>query len=512
MRPWLAALGLCVAVAAHAQERAVAARVTQIAGADLYLDAGSNAGLARGDTLVVRRATGAAPVGTFVVVAVTETRAVVSFAGAPFPLTRGDALVLTAHGPAAPVAPPAAPAAAPPPAPRAVTALSGPQLRGSVAMDVLGSHSTTIGFGANPERVGRDYAIPAMRLQAVMSNLPGGGRFVTSVQGTQQVGAASLFDRGTVLRVYDAHYEQDLGAAHFALGRFFSPYEPFSGVWDGALVRVGGAQGFGLGVEGGFQPRLGDEGFTTATPKFAAFADFRHFAGAVRLSTNVSAHIWRPTDGTADRTFLGWSQQLALGSVRLDHAIELDQTAGGGWSLTRFDARAAVPVTAGLQLSAEYYRDRLGWLDIASDSLLPREDRASASASYQFGAGFVSAGVTLLVSGTTVQGHTYSGSLAFPRVVGPLSFSGAVSYWSLGASSGLVATPTVAWRLRTLRPSLTYEFFRSTAAGVSSISHGGNLSLALPLARGLESIVRLTVRYGQNVQSFGMYSSLRLSF
>jgi hypothetical protein len=34
----------------------------------------------------------------------------------------------------------------------------------------------------------------------------------------------------------------------------------------------------------------------------------------------------------------------------------------------------------------------------------------------------------------------------------------------------------------------------------------------LPLARGLESIVRLTVRYGQNVQSFGLYSSLRLSF
>jgi len=345
-----------------------------------------------------------------------------------------------------------------------------------------------------------------------VSNLPGGGRLVTNLQGSQQVGTASLFDRGTVLRVYDAHYEQDAGPAHFDVGRFFSPYEPFSGIWDGALLRVGGTQGPGLGVEGGFQPTLGDEGFSTAVPKFAAFADFRHFGSALRLTTNVSAHIWRPTDGTADRTFVGWSQQLGLGSLRLDHLIELDQSTAGGWSLTRLDARAAVPVTSGLQLSAEYFRDRLGWLNTTPDSLFPTQDRATGGASYQFGSGFVSANVTLLLSGTTVQGRTYSGSLSLPRVAGSVSFSGAVSYWALGASTGVVATPTLAWRLGSLRPSLTYEFFRSTAVNISSISHGGEFALMLPLQRGLEAMLRLTARYGQNVQSFGLYSSLRLSF
>lgn len=513
MRWWPAPLALCVAVAAHAQERTVSARVTEIAGADLYLDAGSNAGLANGDTLVVRRAADAAPVGAFFVVAVTETRAVVAFAGAPFAVTRGDELVLTAHGPAGMVAPPSAPVAARGrgPAPPAAGSL-GPQLSGSVAIEVLGSHSTTIGFGAAPERVGRDYAIPALRVQAVMSNLPGGGRFVTMLQGSQQVGAAALFDRGTVMRVYDAHYEQDAGPAHFDVGRFFSPYEPFSGVWDGALLRVGGPQGPGLGVAGGYQPSLGDESFSTAVPKFAAFADYRHFGGSLRLTTNVSAHIWRPTDGTPDRTFLGWSQQLGLGSVRLDHMIELDESPTGSWRLTRLDARASVPVTSSLQLSAEYFRDRLGWFNTPLDSLLPRQDRASARASYQFPGGFASAGVTLLVAGTSVEGRTYSGSLSLPRLAGSLSFSGAVSYWVLGSGTGLVATPTVAWRLGALRPSLTYEFFRSTAVNLASISHGGDLSLLVPLTGGLESLTRLTVRYGRNVQSFGMYSSLRLSF
>ena len=402
--------------------------MTQLAGADLYLDAGTNVGLANGDTLIVRRAAAVAPVGTVLVVAATETRAVVSFAGAPFAVTRGDALVLTVQhgGAAAAPAAPATPVAAPQPRPQGFGP-SGPQLSGSAAIEVMGNHSTTIGFGANPERVGRDYAIPALRVQAIVSNLPGGGRLVTNLQGSRQMGTASLFDRSTVLRVYDAHYEQDAGLAHFDVGRFFSQYEPFSGIWDGALLRVGGSQGLGVGVEGGFQPRLGDEGFSTAVPKFAAFADFRHFGRSLRLTSDISAHIWRPTDGTADRTFLGWSQQLGLGGFRFDHLIELDQSASGGWDLTRLDARAAVPVTSGLQLNAEYFRDRLGWLNTAPDSLIVTRDRASGGASYQFGAGFVSADLTLLLSGTTGQGRTDSGSHSLPRLAGSLSGSGAVS-------------------------------------------------------------------------------------
>ena len=81
MKYWLILLTLCAATTATAQERTVSARVTEIAGANLYLDAGSNVGLANGDTLIVRRAADVTPVGTFVVVAVTETRAVVAFAG-----------------------------------------------------------------------------------------------------------------------------------------------------------------------------------------------------------------------------------------------------------------------------------------------------------------------------------------------------------------------------------------------------------------------------------------------
>jgi hypothetical protein len=510
MRSWLVAVGLCMATAVQAQERTVTARVVEIAGADLYLDAGGDAGLAEGDTLVVRRAADTAPVGAFIVVAVSSARAVVSFAGAPFAVTRGDALVLTLHGATEVTAAPA-PAVAPPVAGPS-RSHAGVQLHGSAAIDVQGSHNTTIGFGANPELLIQDYAVPATRLRVVLSNLPGGGRFITSLRASQQVGSASLFDRGTVMRVYDAHYERDAGLARIEVGRFFSPYEPFSGIWDGALLRLGGAQGFGLGVAGGYQPELGDEGFSTTVPKFAAFADFRQDRGPVRLDADLSAHIWRPTDGTPDRTFLGWSQHLRVGGVRLDHLVEVDQSTTGSWNLTRLDVRTGIPMGSRFQVSAEYYRDRLWWWSSTPDSLLPTQDRVTTGASYQFGAGFISADATLLLSGTTVQGHTYSGSLQLPEIASRVSLGGAVSYWTLGTITGLVATPTLRWRLGLLRPSLTYEFFRSTTPNTTSISHGGILGFVIPWTRGLESSLRFTARYGQNVHSFGMYSSLRLFF
>lgn len=512
---WLA-VGLVLPAAVRAQGRTVLARVVQVAGSSVYLDAGTAQGLSPADTVAVRRAAQGPRIGTLAVIAVTETRSVVGFVGQPFPITFGDSLLLTLGAGGAGVG---AAGAAPPAAPRLRAQpaalrreVPGPSLRGSAAFDVNGATTTTIGFGVDPERANRDFAVPSLRLQLTADNLPGGGRFSFGAKGSQQVGTADLFDRSTVLRVYDAHYEQSLSAARVMVGRFFTPFERFSGLWDGALVRVGSGRGFSLGVAGGFQPKSGDETFSTAVPKLAAFAGFGASGAGMSWAADLSGHIWRPNDGTADRTFVGWSQRLILGGARLDHLMEVDRSATGAWSMTRLSARAAVPVGSGFEVSAEYWRDRLHWWDTLPDSVAPSRERASAGLSYGSRGMWLSGDVTLLLSGTDVQGHSYAGSLRFPLLGGRAWLGGAASYWSLGSISGLVATPNLSWQLGPVRPSLTYEFFRSSAAGTSSTSHGGVAAVSVPLARRLQWLLQLRMRYGQNLQSAGLYSSLRVTF
>jgi hypothetical protein len=509
----LAALGLLAGGTIRAQERVVSARVVQIAGANVYLDVGATAGLRSGDTLGARRTASGPRVGTLAVLAVTEERSMVGFVGRPFPITRGDTVLLAVRGPSpAPsvVVAPVAPAASRAALRRA--AAEGATVRGSLAAEVLGTRTTTVGFGADPERVTRDYAVPSLRLQATATNLPGGGRLILSARGSQQTGTTALFDRSTVVRVYDAHYEQEGRRTRVMVGRFYSPYERFSGSWDGALLRFGGPRGLGAGLAAGFQPRSGDEAFSTSVPKVTAFAGLRSYGARVSLDADLSAHVWRPQDGTADRTFVGWSQRLRMGGARLEHLVEVDQSAGGGWSLTRLNVRTRVPLGSRLEAYAEYWRDRLHWWDPQPDSLIPSRERASGGLSYRVGAAYVSVDATLQLSGADVQGHTYSGSLHAPLLGDGASFAASASYWTQGTISGMVMTPTLGWRLGAARPSLTYEFFRSSVAGSTTVSHGGTAAVSLPLGRRLEWLLRLTARYGQHLRSAGLYSSLRVMF
>jgi hypothetical protein len=508
---------LVAGASAGAQERAVPVRVVEIAGANLYVNVGAAAGLSAGDTLAVRRAAAAAPVGALVVVAVSAERSVLTFAGRPFPVTRGDELLLSTNG-AAPVAA-VSPARGSEPRRPGAASRAPVQVRGSATLEVFGSTTTTLGPGADPARLSSSFAIPSARLQTSAWNLPGGGRLGLNVRVSQQSGPATLFDRKQVVRVYDAHYDQPVSVFRLLVGRFFSPYESFSGSWDGAMLRAGGMQGFGLGVAAGFMPSRGDETFSADVPKYAAFAGFRSRGRAVRWDTDVSAHAWRPRQGAAERTFLGWSQRLGILGVRLDHRVEVDRSDSGTWDLTRLDARVGVPLGSALEVSAGYFRDRLSWTDVpldtltaAFDTLISPRERFTAGAGVQVADMYLSADLTLRLSGAHISGHTYSGSLRLPEVAGT-AVGGVVSYWTgETGGTGLLAMPSLDVRLGGVRGRLGYEYFQFSLNGVASVTHGVDLNVTLPWARRLESVFGVNLRYGQNLRSESGYSSLRLVF
>jgi len=216
---------------------------------------------------------------------------------------------------------------------------------------------------------------------------------------------------------------------------------------------------------------------------------------------------------------VGWSQRLGVRGVRLDHRVEVDQLAAGGWDITRLDARLGAPVGSRMEVSAEYFRDHLNWTDIPLDSLTARIDsftspreRLTTGGSYQLGMAYVSADLTLLLSGNDIRGKTYSGSLRLPELARRVAFGGMISYWTVESGTGVVIGPALDIRLGRLRSRAGYQYFQSSFNGVSTATHGADLSVTAPWGRQLESVVGITLRYGPNLKSQNAYSSLRLTF
>ncbi|HEX8384713.1 MAG TPA: hypothetical protein VF576_00935, partial [Rubricoccaceae bacterium] len=276
MRLALTLLIVVCAQTAAAQTVRLDVQVVQIAGADAYLDRGTEAGLVPGDTVEAERA--GVVVGALRVTSATATRAVATTVGAPFALTRGDRLVLLLARAAAPPpvaetpvvpGPPARTSILTRPGDRPVAGTSGARLRvtGRVQTGLSGFQSTTTpADGTAP--VGRTDALPFASLRADVTGLPGGARLRLNGRAARTGGAS-----GVDLSVYEAALEGGRGAVRVQAGRFASQTERASGFWDGLDVRVGSDRA-GAGALGGLQPDR-----TTGLPggplKLAAYAYLR---------------------------------------------------------------------------------------------------------------------------------------------------------------------------------------------------------------------------------------------
>ena len=87
-------LALPVAAPLFAQQTVIEAQVEQIAGSDIYLNAGTDRGVGPGAVLVVLGADGEDEAGRLRVIESTSSRSVTTFVGTPFPITRGATLRL----------------------------------------------------------------------------------------------------------------------------------------------------------------------------------------------------------------------------------------------------------------------------------------------------------------------------------------------------------------------------------------------------------------------------------
>ena len=506
-------------------------RVRQAAGSSVYLDAGTRHGLATGDTVPVARDSLGVPVGALVVTASTGTRSVLTFAGEAIPVARGETLtLLLRRAPQealpAPVAAPAprptaaasgqaptpvrTPAQAPAQTPAQVPARASaytPRPHGRVAMDMSAIRSVTRVGGSDPIDVERLFATPALRMDVTAPGAVAGFTLRTSARLAYRYSDGVPVEPPASARVYAASLERDFTSVplRMMLGRFYSPVEQYSGVWDGMMFRVGHAVGVGGMV--GFEPDRWNERPSTRLPKATAFVDWRGGGRGWRWSGDLSGHTVRPADSVPSHSFVGATQRVTLGPLYLSHDLQLDQDpTDGAWRMSRLRVRGSLDLSSALELRAGFSRRESYVLGRPGSPFAPRNDRLDAGVAIRAGGGFLSADASVSEdpSGDRTQGVSAAFASGRLPALGGVALAASGSRWSGPYGNTVSAAPGLNAELGDVSLRLGYRFNRSDYLDRTLVGHGADASLDAPLGGNLRVSVRGRYQWGGVLMSQGL--------
>ena len=512
---WRGVLAVLLAALAPAALHAQAARpavVVQVAGATFYLNVGTDDGLRTGDTLAVRRTADAPVMGTVVVVGATARRAVVGFAGTPFPVTRGDTLYyLPRIGGAAGVAPTVVVAEST--RPRAPpTVASRPRVDGAVGLEMWGSHTETVGLGADPVRTTRDIGMPAVRFNTFITG--DRSRLRINLRAQQRTGGDALWDRQTRIRIYEARYDLRTGPARLTVGRFYSDFDHQSAFWDGAAVRFGDERGVSAGVAAGFEPERGNEEVSFRLPKAAAFVGTRHATERADFSTDLAVTQVMPSDRAQWRAGADLAMRLRVGRFSLTGDVEATPpTPMGQWGLARVMLRASMPAGKRGYVYASAVSDRLTPLDTTFLAPFTRRERATAGLSLSTAGGvYLDLNGSVNDPGGETSGYAAGASLSVPRVLGAGIASLHASWFDDGFGTGLLASPGLEYRVGSARVRGGYQFYRVEQRATTLMTHGIDLRAWQPFGPRVSGVLQVTERFGGNLTSTTVFTSLEVRF
>ncbi len=518
----LITFGCVLCTAAYGQEKRLEVTVQYIAGPNVYLNAGTGEGLAPGDTLrVMHRGKRA---GAWRVISSSRTKAVVTFTGDPFPVTRGEkfVIVFTPHdGP--PPETVSEPGAKTPVEEQRASILSRSRalerpprksrrqvrITGRLFMEMNTLRSSTR-YQAN-SLVSRDrtFLTPTAGLRASISNLPGGFRINVNTRVSQRTSVNSTVGNLRSFRIYQASIERTFEAVRFKAGRFYDPFENFSGYWDGLLVRFG-EDGFGGGFAAGFEPVRADEQFSSELPKATVFLDYQYRKGAVRYEAETSFHQVRPQNDYDTHTFFGWSQSFRWNRFRLSQNLQVDRhPTTGAWEISRLQLRASIPLTRHLLATGRYFLRRPYYLTRTGDPFGVRRDQGNVGLMVAFTGGTMG----LNVSGNRVRGtspnYTYSSYLNLTRtgLLG-LGVSAAASYWSRDSASTLYVSGGISRMFGHLRSRLLFSRYQNDTGTSRLLSHTVTLSLNFPLYQRFFAGIQARTQFGKNLTSTSLYTSI----
>lgn len=490
--------------------------VHYIAGANVYLGAGADAGIQPGDTLEARRLSNGETLGTLLVISTSSTRSVVAFTGAPRSLTRGDILAVVVRKGAAPPGPAPAMAEVPTAASaRTERRRESAQVAGRFSLDVDGTRTVTTGLGLSPEEVVRQFGTTSAGLWLRARRLPGGFEANTNLRSSYRASSAGVVDPTTLVEVYEASLAKDFRSFPLQLrvGRFYNPYETFSGYWDGLLVHAG-RDGLGMGAIVGYEPERGNGGFSQTYPKASAFLNLRRYGRGTGYRTDVSVHRVFAGDSVPDHTYAGWSQDIRIGRVSVSHSLQVDRNPESDrWVVSRLLTRMTLRVGDGGALYAGYARRSPYLLGPSTSVFSHVRDHLSGGATLWLGGGSLGVDVSTSQQDGLPTYWAYNASAMVLRSpLWGLGWSVNATYWREEQRHGLLLSPTVSRRVGLGDVRLRYQYYRTDTMDRPETSHSVDLGTTFPLGPRTQATLRGQFRTGDYLSSTGLYAGLSYAF
>jgi hypothetical protein len=505
---------------AAGQEQRLSVVVEYIAGTNIYLNAGTDAGITVDDTLLVFGASTDEELGLFLVMSSTQERSLVTFAGDPFPVTRGSVLQIASRSVASAGSRPAGtpeidPVDLPVSQPANRTVKRSPRASGRLSIDVNVLDTTTKPGGDQSAAIDRRFTTPAVRLRVRITQLPGGLTLNTNLRAASRFASGAGIEPTQSFRIYQASLEKSFQSVPVQMhaGRFYNPFETFSGYWDGLLLHVGG-EGLGAGVAAGFQPYLTNEDFRTDVPKYSAFINYRKSSGAVRYYADLSGHKLQRKDAPLGRTYIGLSQRLYWNRLSISQRLQVDRNSlNDRWTVTQFDVRSSIPMGRNLSLLGRYSLRESSVAAPAEDPIPASRERATVGFAYYLFSGNIGADVTANRWDSSDISLTYASHLNFPRTpLLDLGFRAAASYWKRGELTTLYLSPGIRRSFGRLQSELSYQRYSTEGSSQTVVSEALELFMTFPIARKLFYTLQARGQLGDVLASNSLYTGIWLSF
>ena len=386
-------------------------------------------------------------------------------------------------------------------------------MSGRISFDVDARETRTSWEGDLFGTTRRRFATPVTSLSLRVADLPGGIRVETNVRASYRYSDGVAIQPERSVRIYNLTAIKTFENAplEFRLGRFYNPYEPYSAYWDGALVRVGGRSGPGIGVVAGFAPQRGNEGFSQDVTKITGFADYSARGSSWRYSTDLSFHVVRSDLlDLFDQTFAGWSQQLSLGRITFNQRVRVDRDESTSkWSLAQLRLRTGIAIAGPLRLNVGYSRMRPGLFRGSLPVLSPEREEITAGFSIFEGRRSLMFDVGTTKWADEDGGLSFSGSAS--TYVGALQVYASGRHWSRTGMSTISAAPGIGFAWGWVATRLGYQHYR-TKTTETYTSQSGTIDFTATPTRSLWITLGGEQQWGSTFEGTRLRFSIGRSF
>lgn len=523
----LTILLISIAQLAKAQDTTLTVTVTHIAGSNVYLNAGTNDGLSKGDTLRVH--SGPELLGRVFIESAASQQSVVAFIDNTFSITRGTRLTVTfSKGPAI-----STPVLEATPAAKEESILSSPspriakrkassgkgrvRVQGRLLMNfsLLNSETTpqTEGLSATT----RTFITPSINLNTTVSNLPSDVKLRLNIRSDYRYNSTTSLSRTNSFRAYQLSLEKNLPFGHLQLGRFYNRLIAAGGYWDG-MSFLYGSRKKGIGLSIGFLPDRSNEGFTTQFPRFSGFAHYETTRRSEKphYRIAVSFHEIQPSSQYQTHKYFGAEQSLNWGPLTLNQDVQLDQEpATGTWIASLFQTHTRVSITKWLDIRGRLTLRQPYRMYSLLSPLSTRREHIQGGLNARFSGASIGANYSARFTQGTYESRTYVAYFNTP-VVQPvqLSFFGSGSHWESDFGTALYVNSGLTKSVGAYLFRFDYGFYRSTNNNqVEPIDlHRFTFSATLPFSSKFYFNLRGSLQQSQYLNSLSMNSSLQYRF